>query len=47
MVFVDDGTGKVPRLTREMLSNRSISGRTAVVVLLLLLLLLLLLNPNE
>ena len=46
MFVVDDGTVKVPRLTREMLSNRSISGRTAAVALLLLLLLLLL-NPNE
>ena len=42
-VFADDGNGNAPRLTREMLSNRSISGRTAVEALLLLLLL----NPNE
>ena len=46
-VFADEATGNAPRLTLEMLSNRSISGRTAIEALPLLLLLLLLLNPNE
>ena len=46
-VFSDDDTGNAPApcFTRDRLSNRSISGRTAAAALLLLLLPLL--NPNE